>query len=118
MNHSFRKILNHLLFSKIPLFLLLDVPHTRTLCLGLWAAHFLGQDTDTMLSCKLRLGPFHLHTSPQLSVSSNENTWKDFLVGLFNFSPALEMICVNKNVHLVMQHPSLGSMTEGSTEKP
>ena len=28
------------------------------------------------------------------------------------------MICVNKNVHLVMQHPSLGSMTEGSTDKP
>ena len=28
------------------------------------------------------------------------------------------MICVNKNVHLVMQHPSLGSMTEGSTHKP
>ena len=26
------------------------------------------------------------------------------------------MICVNKNVHLVMQHPLLGSMTEGPTE--
>ena len=39
----------------------------------------------------------------------------DFLVGLFNFSPALGIICVNKNVHLVMQHPSLGPMTEGST---
>ena len=23
------------------------------------------------------------------------------------------MICVNKDVHLAMQHPSLGSMTEG-----
>ena len=50
------------------------------------------------------------------SVSSNENTGKDFLVSLFNLSPALGMICVNKNVHLVMQHSSLGSMTEGSTD--
>ena len=26
------------------------------------------------------------------------------------------MICVNKNVHLVMQHTLLGSMAEGSTD--
>ena len=38
---------------------------------------------------------------------------KRFLVGFFKLSPALGMICVNKNVHLVMQHPSLGSMIEG-----
>ena len=52
------------------------------------------------------------------SVSSNENIWKDFLVCLFNLSPALGMIYVNKNVHLVMQHPSLGSMTERPIDKP
>ena len=28
------------------------------------------------------------------------------------------MICVNKNVHLGRQNPSLGSMTEGPTDKP
>ena len=28
------------------------------------------------------------------------------------------MICVNKNLHLVRQHPSLGSMTKGPTYKP
>ena len=49
------------------------------------------------------------------SMSSNENTLRNFLVGLFNLSAALGMICVNENVHLVMQHPSLGSMTEGPT---
>ena len=26
--------------------------------------------------------------------------------------------CFNKNVHLIIQHPSLGSMTEGPTDKP
>ena len=26
------------------------------------------------------------------------------------------MIFVNKNVHLVMEHPSLGSITEGATD--
>ena len=54
----------------IPLQLLqtltLDVPHTRTLCLGLWAAHFLGRGTDTMLSCKSHTDPFCFQTSPQL----------------------------------------------------
>ena len=44
------------------------------------------------------------------------NTWKDSLVGLFNLSPALGMICVNKNVHLLMQHPSLRSIIEGPTD--
>ena len=47
-------------------------------------------------------------TSTFSSVSSNKKTWKDFWVGLFNLSLALGMKCVNKNVHLVMQHPSLG----------
>ena len=50
------------------------------------------------------------------SISSNENTWKDFLVGLFKLSPALGMICVNKNMHLAMQHPSSGAMTAGPTD--
>ena len=49
-------------------------------------------------------------------MSSNENTWKDYLVSLLNLSPALGKICINKNVHLIMQHPSLGSMTEGPTD--
>ena len=61
------------------------------------------------------LSPSNLTTTFS-SVSSNENTWKDFLVGLFNLFPALGIICVNKNVHLVMQHPSLGSMTERPTD--
>ena len=39
--------------------------------------------------------------------------WKDSLVGFFILSLALGMTCVNKNVYLIMQHPSLGSMTEG-----
>ena len=38
-------------------------------------------------------------------------------MGFFDLSPALGMTCVNKNVHLVMQHPSLGSMTEGSIDE-
>ena len=50
-------------------------------------------------------------------MSSNENTWKDSLVGLFSLSPTLGIICVNRNVHLVMQHPSLGSMTKGPTDR-
>ena len=33
-------------------------------------------------------------------------------MGLFNLSSALGMIFVIKNVHQIMQHPSLGSMTE------
>ena len=49
-------------------------------------------------------------------MSSNKKTWKDSLVGLFNLSPTLGMICVSKNVHLIMQHPSLGSVTEGPTD--
>ena len=44
----------------------LDVPHTRTLCLGLWAAHFVGQGTKTMLSRKLHPDPFDLQTSPEI----------------------------------------------------
>ena len=40
------------------------VPHTRTLWLGLWAAHFLGRGTDTMLSLKLYLDPIRLQNSP------------------------------------------------------
>ena len=28
--------------------LTLDVPHIKTLCLGLWAAHFMDQDIDVM----------------------------------------------------------------------
>ena len=50
-------------------------------------------------------------------MSSNENTWKDYLVGLFSLSPTLGVICVNRNVHLVRQHPSLGSMTKGPTDR-
>ena len=37
-------------------------------------------------------------------------------MGLFKLSSALGMIFVIKNVHLIMQHPSLGSMTEGPTD--
>ena len=37
-------------------------------------------------------------------------------MGLFSLSLALGMMRVNKNAHLVMQHPSLGSMTEGPTD--
>ena len=39
-------------------------------------------------------------------------------MGLFSLSPALGMIFINTNVHLVMQHPSLGLLTEGPTDKP
>ena len=45
---------------------MLDVPQTRTLCLGLWAAHFLSQGSDTMLSHKFHPGFFCLQTLPQL----------------------------------------------------
>ena len=41
---------------------------------------------------------------------------KRFFGGPFQLAPALGMICVNKNVHLVMQHLSLGSSTEGPTD--
>ena len=50
------------------------------------------------------------------SVLSNKNKWQDSVVGLFNLPPALGMICVYKNVRLVMQHPLLGSLTEGPTD--
>ena len=39
-------------------------------------------------------------------------------MGLFNFYLALGLICINENVLLVMQHPSLGSMIEGPTDTP
>ena len=41
---------------------------------------------------------------------------KRFFGRSFQLVPALGMICVNENVHLVMQHPLLGSMPEGSTD--
>ena len=41
---------------------------------------------------------------------------KRFIGGSFQLAPALGMICVNKNVHLVMQHTSLESMAEGPTD--
>ena len=40
---------------------------------------------------------------------------KRFLGGSFQLVPSPGMICVNKNVHLVMQNPLLGSMTAGQT---
>ena len=42
----------------------LDVPHIKTLCLGLWAAHFLDEDIDIMSLFKLR--SHYLKTSPRL----------------------------------------------------
>ena len=48
--------------------LTLYLPRTKTLCLGLWAAHFFGQGTYTMLSHKLHLDPFPLQTSSQLFI--------------------------------------------------
>ena len=106
----------------IPLQLLqtltLDVPHTRTLCFGLWAAHFLSQGTQCFLvNCILTLFAFKLHHNFLLCA----NKWKDItgsLVGFFNLSRALGMICFNKNVYPVTQHPSLGSMTEGPIDTP
>ena len=41
---------------------------------------------------------------------------KRFFGGPFQLAPALGMICVYKHVHLVMQHLSLGSLTEGPTD--
>ena len=56
----FRIIFKHFLFFKISWSLTLDVSHTRTLCFGLWTAHFLVRSTYTMLSRKLHLDPFRL----------------------------------------------------------
>ena len=42
---------------------------------------------------------------------------KRFFGGTFQLVSSLGTICVNKNVHHVMQHPSLGSMTEGPTNR-
>ena len=113
VRHPFGVILEYFLFCKAPWSLTLDLAHTKTLCFGQWTANFLGRVTYTMLSRKLHLHPFSPSnlTATFSSVSSNENTWKDSLVGLSNLSLVLGMICANKNVHRVMQHPSLGSMT-------
>ena len=88
------------------------MPDTNTLCLGLWAAYFLGRGTDTMLSCKLHLGHFHLQTSPQLFLLRHQKKTREKIPWCFFFklSPALGMICCRKEVHLSRQHPSLGSI--------
>ena len=68
-----------------------------------------------LVYCILTFSPSNL-TATFSSVSSNDNIWKDFLAGLLKLSLALGMICVNKNVHLVLQHPSLVSVAEGPTD--
>ena len=93
------------------------MPHTKTLCFGLWVTCYLDRGAYTMLSHKLHFYPFCPQTSLQRFLLCHQmKTWKDFLVGLFNLSPVLGIIYVNKNVHLVTQHPLLESMTEGSTD--
>ena len=70
----FRIIYKHVSFCKIPWSLTLDVPHTKTLCIGLWVNRYLDRGIYTMLSRKLHLDPFCPQTSPQLFlVLSNEN---------------------------------------------
>ena len=44
----------------------LDVHYTRTLCLGLWVAHFLCRGTYTMLPRKFHPDFFCFEKSPQL----------------------------------------------------
>ena len=92
--------------------LTLHVPHIKTLCLGLWAAHFLDQDTDIMSLCKLK--SHYLQTSLQLFLQCHQmkKYEKLFWWVFFNLSPAFGMICHNKNVRFMMQNPSLGSLTE------
>ena len=72
-----------MIFSKT---LTLYVPHTRTLCLRLWAAHFLGRGTYTMLSRKLRLDP---HRNYFFYVIRRKHM-KRFLGGSFQLVPSLE----------------------------
>ena len=75
-----------------------------------------------MLSRKLHLDLFHAETSLQPFLSCHQiKTHEHFFFGwggLFNLPLALGMIYVNKNVHLIMQHPPLGSMTESTTNTP
>ena len=88
------------------------------LCFGLWVTRYLDRGTYTMLSRILHLDPFRPQTSSQPFLlchqikTHEKSSWWVY----FTLSRVLGMICVNKNVHLVMQHPSLGSMTEGATE--
>ena len=69
-----------------------------------------------MLSRKLHLDPFHLQTSLQLFLLCHQMKTHEKILGLFNLSPALGVKCVNENVNLVIQHPSLGSITERPTD--
>ena len=66
MRALFKIIFKSFLFCKISWPLTLDVPHTKTLCFGLWETCYLDWGTYTMLSWKLHLDSFHLQTSPQL----------------------------------------------------
>ena len=68
---------------------------------------------------KLHLDLFHLQTSPQLFLLYHQMKTheKIFWWVFFKLSPALGMICVNKNMHLAMQHPSSGAMTAGPTDR-
>ena len=100
--------------------LTLDVPHTKTLYVGLRAAHFLGCGTYTLLSRKLHLDHFHLQTSSQLFLLCHQRKAHEKISRwIFSTCPRpWEWYASIKIVHLIMQHPSLGSMTEGPTHKP
>ena len=97
--------------SQLLRILALDVPHTRTLCLGLWAAFFLGRGTDTGLSRKLHPDPFPLQTSTQLFLLCHQKKkhMKRFLGVFFQFVPNFRCSC-SKKVNFTRKHPSLGSI--------
>ena len=79
----------------------------------------MDRGTYTMLSHKLHLDPFCSQTSPQLFLLCHQMKTHE-KISWWVFSTCLQRweLCVNKNVHLVMQHPSLGSMTKRSTDTP
>ena len=85
----------------------LEVPYTKTLCLGLWAAHFLDQDTDTVSLCKLK--SHHLQTSPQFFLLCHQmKTHEKILWSIFSVC----LQCLEGYVSIKMY---TSSVTEGPT---
>ena len=98
---------------------LLDVPNTKTLCLDLLAAHFLGRGTYTMLSRKLHLDPLRLQTTlkhfllcHQIKIHENIS-WR-----VFSTCPQPWEWYASIRIYTSWFNILLGSMTAGPTDKP
>ena len=100
VRHPLRIICKNFSFCKIPWFLTLDVPHKKPYE-WVYRQLIFGVEVLTeryLVNCIFSLFTLKSHHKSSFCVIK----WKDSLVGLFKLSPTLGMICINKNVHLVM----------------